>query len=235
MASSRARRPNACRGSPINWTRRRSKLFSANGYDDCLALHRRRPEGWIPVRSFDPSSGVLADDGPRPPDNGSGVFRGSHPREPRYRATRQCAIDLQSPRQPADARSVSDASDHRRRDPIVARGLQESHIKEYFKEGRALRVETTINDTRDFRIGRRLTNLPQLREIGFAANRRLLDVQRVSHDCAVGEDTWESVVRPITVGEQRASALRFDDPRVQAFLLVGLGSVRLSYRRVSEL
>ena len=47
-------------------------------------------------------------------------------------------------------------------------------IKQYHKEGRALRTETTINDTRDFEIGKRLTNLPALREVGFSANRRLL-------------------------------------------------------------
>src|SRR5665647_178696 len=38
-------------------------------------------------------------------------------------------------------------------------------IKGYHKEGRALRTETTINDTRDFDIGKRLVNLPALREI----------------------------------------------------------------------
>jgi hypothetical protein len=44
-------------------------------------------------------------------------------------------------------------------------------IKQYHKEGQALRTETTINDTRDFDIGKRLVNLPALREIGFKANR----------------------------------------------------------------
>ncbi len=29
-----------------------------------------------------------------------------------------------------------------------------SKVKQYFKEGRALRTETTINDTRDFGVGR---------------------------------------------------------------------------------
>lgn len=100
--------------------------------------------------------------------------------------------------------------------PSIHFELKSARIKEYFKEGRALRVETTINDSRAFGIGKRLKNLPQMREFGFAANRRLLNVQTISHDCAVGEDTWNQVVRPITVGEQRASALRFDDPRVQA-------------------
>jgi hypothetical protein len=47
-----------------------------------------------------------------------------------------------------------------------------TRIKQYQKEGKALRTETTINDTTDFSIGKRLTNLPALREIGFSANRR---------------------------------------------------------------
>ena len=102
--------------------------------------------------------------------------------------------------------------------PSIHFELKSVRIKEYFKEGRALRVETTINNSRDFGIGKRLHNLPQMREFGFSANRRLLNVQTISRDCAVGEDTWNQVVRPITVAEQRASALRFDDPRVQALL-----------------
>lgn len=93
-----------------------------------------------------------------------------------------------------------------------------THIKQYHKEGRALRTETTINDTRDFRIGKRLKNLPALREIGFQANRRLLDVQRVSHDCRIGEDAFQQVARPVVVHGQRVPALRFDDDRVQRLL-----------------
>src|SRR5438552_9572099 len=93
-------------------------------------------------------------------------------------------------------------------------------IKQYHKEGRALRTETTINNTRDFGIGKLLKNLPELRQVGFQANRRLLDVQTVSHDCSIGEDVFEQVVRPIEVDGQRASALRFGDAHVQALLSV---------------
>jgi hypothetical protein len=100
--------------------------------------------------------------------------------------------------------------------PSIHIDYRSARLKEYFKLGRALRVETTINNSRDFKIGKRLHNLPLMREFGFRANRRLLDVQRVSHDCAVGEDAWNRVVRPTEVRGQRASALRFDDPRVQA-------------------
>ena len=91
-----------------------------------------------------------------------------------------------------------------------------TRIKQYHKEGRALRTETTINNTRDFKIGKRLHNLPALREVGFKANRRLLDVQRISHDCSLGEDAFHAIQRPRVVGNQRASALRFQDPRAQA-------------------
>ena len=95
-----------------------------------------------------------------------------------------------------------------------------TRIKQYHKEGRALRTETTINNTRDFGIGKLLRNLPALRQVGFQANRRLLDVQKISHDCSIGEDAFDRVVRPAEVEGQRASALRFGDKRVQALFAV---------------
>lgn len=102
--------------------------------------------------------------------------------------------------------------------PSLHVDYKRNRIKQYHKEGRALRTETTINHTPDFGIGKRLQNLPQLRRIGFTANRRLLDVQRISHDCALGEDDFRRVTQPLVVHGQRASALRFDDPRVLLLL-----------------
>jgi hypothetical protein len=102
--------------------------------------------------------------------------------------------------------------------PSLHIDYKRSRIKQYHKEGRALRTETTINDPRDFRIGKRLANLPALRQIGFQANRRLLDVQRISQDCAIGEDAFRQVNEPAEVNGQRSSALRFADPAVQALL-----------------
>src|SRR5215469_8292187 len=91
-----------------------------------------------------------------------------------------------------------------------------TRIKQYHKEGRALRTETTINNTYDFYIGKNLRNLPALRRIGFQANRRLLHVQRISHDCILAEETFQRINRPIRVASQRTSALHFADPQVQA-------------------
>ena len=62
--------------------------------------------------------------------------------------------------------------------PSLHVDYKNTRIKQYHKEGRALRTETTINNTRDFGIGKLLKNLPALRQIGFQANRRLLDVQK---------------------------------------------------------
>jgi len=104
--------------------------------------------------------------------------------------------------------------------PSLYADYKHSRIKQYHKEGRALRTETTINNTRDFAIGKRLHNLPALRAVGFAANRRLLDVQTLSHDCLIGEDALAQVTRPQVVDGQRVSALSFADPRAQALLSV---------------
>jgi hypothetical protein len=104
--------------------------------------------------------------------------------------------------------------------PSLHVDYKKSRIKQYHKEGEALRTETTVNDTRDFAIGRRIANLADLRKIGFAANRRLIDVQRISHDCFIGEAAFQDMQKPVTVGDQRAAALRFADPRVQALMQV---------------
>ena len=63
---------------------------------------------------------------------------------------------------------------------------------------------------RDFNIGKRLCNLPALAQVGFSANRRLLDVERLTTDPTIGEQAFRTVADPVLVGSQRASALPFD-------------------------
>ena len=92
-------------------------------------------------------------------------------------------------------------------------------IKGYHKEGRALRTETTINDTRDFAIGKRLVNLPALREIGFKANRRLLGVQRLDHDPITGTRDLHTLTEPVTTPTgTRVPGLRLGQQRSHALL-----------------
>jgi hypothetical protein len=91
--------------------------------------------------------------------------------------------------------------------PSLYADYKHTTIKQYHKEGRALRTETTINDTYDFAIGRRLTNLPALPKIGFSANRRLLDVQRLSHNPADG-----AAAMRMTIHGWRDRGMRSHDP-----------------------
>ena len=103
--------------------------------------------------------------------------------------------------------------------PTLHVDYRHSKIKQYHKEGKALRTETTINDTRDFRIGKRLHNLPALRAAGFAAARRLLDVQTISHDPADGQEAIAQACHPLTAeAGTRVAAIRLGDPRAHALL-----------------
>src|SRR5450755_2316495 len=103
--------------------------------------------------------------------------------------------------------------------PSLHIDYKNSKIKQYHKEGRALRTETTINDTRDFGLSKRLTNLAALRQIGFPANRRLLGVQRISHDPVRGAQAFLDLTAPIVGNDgTRIPGLRFGDVRVHALL-----------------
>jgi len=91
----------------------------------------------------------------------------------------------------------------------------------------ALRTETTINDPNDFGIGKDLSNLGYLQQIGRSINRCLLDVQRVSHNRCLSGETIERVVKPfISQDGQPAPGLKLGDPRVMA-LFLALMSLRL--------
>lgn len=101
-------------------------------------------------------------------------------------------------------------------DPSLHVSYKSSKIKQYFKEHRAGRIETTINNTYDFGIGRSLKNLPALRAIGFQANRRLLEVEKLSQDCRIGERIFQQITQPQRLEGQHAAALKFGDPRAMA-------------------
>ena len=58
--------------------------------------------------------------------------------------------------------------------------------------------------------------MPRLREVGFEANRRLLESERLSHDCQIGQDAFDQINLPQVVDGNRASALTFGKPRTMA-------------------
>lgn len=92
-----------------------------------------------------------------------------------------------------------------------------SSVKQYFKENRALRTETTINNPHDFGVNKGLRNWEYLRQLGTAINRRLLETERFSQDCLLSCESFERVSEPTTTESgQRAPGLRFGQPRVMA-------------------
>jgi hypothetical protein len=105
--------------------------------------------------------------------------------------------------------------------PSLHVDYKNSKIKQYHKLGKALRTETTINDAKDFGVAKGLSHLPELKEIGFTASRRLLDVQRISHDPAEGAAALTALTGPvISPAGTRTAGMPVTNSRVQALLAV---------------
>ena len=124
-------------------------------------------------------------------------------------------------------RKITRATPGRFRTQVVTHGVAPSlhidykrcHIKQYFKEGRALRTETTFNDTYDFGVGRGLTNFDALRTLGQHINSRLLEAEQMAHDCGLAAAQLADLVLPTqTSAGQPAPGLKFGQPRVTALL-----------------
>ena len=93
-------------------------------------------------------------------------------------------------------------------------------LKQYFKEGRGCRTEGTFRNPNDFGINKGLSNLPYLQKIGRGINRRLLEVERVSHNSGLSGDSIQRVVQPtVTPDGEKAPALKFGQPRVMALFV----------------
>jgi len=91
-----------------------------------------------------------------------------------------------------------------------------SRVKQYLKEGRALRIETVINKPADIGILARLEHLPELVDKTRQVNDRLLMIERAGQGCAIGSALFERIHQPYIREGQRTGALRFGDSRAMA-------------------
>ena len=112
-------------------------------------------------------------------------------------------------------------------EPSLHIEYKSSHVKQYFKQQRALRTETTINNPNDFYVAKAVPNLSFLRNLGDQVNRKLLEVERISHHCVLTQDALDRLQRPTVEAGQRTSALRFGDPRVMALFQAITGFAHL--------
>jgi hypothetical protein len=92
-----------------------------------------------------------------------------------------------------------------------------SRVKQYLKEGRAMRIETVINSPRDLGCPARLPNLEALQAKARAANHRILEAERAGQGTVLASPAFERVAHPaVDADGRRTPALRFGDPRVMA-------------------
>ena len=92
-----------------------------------------------------------------------------------------------------------------------------SRIKQYLKDGRAMRIETVVNAPRDLGCNARLPNLDELQAKARAANRRILEAERAGQGTVLASPAFERVAHPSVDDDgRRTPALRFGDPRVMA-------------------
>ena len=122
------------------------------------------------------------------------------------------------------ARQVRRARDHLFRTRVFGPGTEvqlefrykHSRVKQYLKEGRALRIETVINKPSDVGCKARLEHLPEIVAKGREVNRRLLMIERAGQGCAIGSALFERIHQPYIREGQRTGALRFGDQRAMA-------------------
>src|SRR6266581_3270881 len=92
-----------------------------------------------------------------------------------------------------------------------------SRVKQYLKDGRAMRIETVINAPRDLGCNARLPNLEALQSKARAANHRILEAERAGQGTVLASPAFERIAHPSVDAEgRRTPALRFGDPRVMA-------------------
>src|SRR5712691_3628362 len=102
--------------------------------------------------------------------------------------------------------------------PVLRWYYQTSFAKQYVRgeqhSDRILRNETCSNDTRHFGVGRRLENLPLLREKLAATNERCLAEQAELLTSAVDTGQLAALAAPTLIGQRRVPGLKLHDDRV---------------------
>jgi hypothetical protein len=105
--------------------------------------------------------------------------------------------------------------------PIIRIRYKHSALKQYLTDGRALRTEMVFNNTLNFCILRGLPHFAELVELGCHFNDRLLEQEQIGQDRFLSLQEMRKLGQSSLMADgQRASALRFADPRTMAVLEV---------------
>jgi len=102
--------------------------------------------------------------------------------------------------------------------PVFHVYYKKNKLKQYYKEAKALRNEMTINNPRDFGVGKMLTdeNFLSIKEVGVDTIKRLLRVETLAHDPSVSLTKLDSIEEAAEVAGQRVSPMPRSNKRVRA-------------------
>jgi DNA-binding transcriptional ArsR family regulator len=98
--------------------------------------------------------------------------------------------------------------------PVLRAYYQTSYVKQYEKGDRLLRTETCLNDTYHLHVGRKLENLPALKEQLAATTERYLAQQAELLDSTVDTGAFAKLAQPIEIGRRRVPGIKLHDDRV---------------------
>jgi hypothetical protein len=135
------------------------------------------------------------------------------------------------------ARQLRRPTQHRYQTRIFTTGTEiridfrckHSRVKQYLKDGRALRIETVINRPDDLDVKRRLEHLPELIDKARQVHQRLLMIEQAGQRCAIGSALFERIHQPYHQEGQRTGALRFGDPSLSTSASAVYGSTGSSH------
>ena len=144
------------------------------------------------------------------------LLRGARHRQHRHRPPRGDGGRLRPPGAEDDPRALPHPHLLARQRGQARRRLQALPLKQYLKEGRALRIEAVINKPADLGVLARLQHLPELVAKARQVNNRLLIIERAGQGCAIGSALFERIHQPYVREGQRTGAFRFGDPRAMA-------------------
>ena len=98
--------------------------------------------------------------------------------------------------------------------PVLRGYYKSSYVKQYEKGDRLLRTETCLNDTYHLAIGRKLDNLPAIKQHLAATTDRYLTQQAELLDSTVDRGALAALAAPVMTGTRRVPGIKLHDDRL---------------------
>ena len=103
--------------------------------------------------------------------------------------------------------------------PVIRSHYKNGFIKQYVRDLRLLRTESASNNVTDYRVGKAVENLPQLREKQKAITENYLDIQQDILETFIDRGELRELSKPtLTPSQKRIPGLKLDNARQLAVM-----------------